>query len=49
MVITYVLKFGASCLAKIELNPVEAVLEKIASDNSELFELLATKGKGKEK
>lgn len=37
-------------LAQIELRkPVNDLLEKIVSDNAELFELLATNGKGKEK
>ena len=37
-------------MAQIEpKKSVDELLEKIASDNAELFELLATNGKGKEK
>jgi hypothetical protein len=37
-------------MAQIELKKsVDELLEKIASDNTDLFELLATNGKGKTK
>jgi hypothetical protein len=37
-------------MAQVELKiSVEELLEKIASDNAELFELLATNGKGRAK
>ena len=36
-------------MGQVELKPVAELLEKIAADNAELFELLATNGKPRSK